>query len=66
MRKGVGVACIIIGVLLFVKGHDIGGSFASRMKEAFEGVPLEASLHLYLAGTLFGLLGLLLIFWKKR
>ena len=66
MRKGVGVACIIIGVLLLVKGHDIGGSFASRMKEAFEGVPVEASLHLYLAGTIFGLLGLLLIFWKKR
>jgi hypothetical protein len=66
MRKGVGVACIVIGVLLLVKAHDIGGSFASRIKETFEGVPVEASLHLYLAGTIFGLLGLLLIFWKRR
>lgn len=66
MRKGIGVVCIVISVLLLVKAHDIGGSFASRMKEAFEGVPVEASLHLYLAGTIFGLLGLLLIFLKRR
>lgn len=66
MRKGIGVVCIVIGVLLLVKGHDVGGSFASRMKETFEGVPVEASQRLYLAGIIFGLLGLLLIFWKKR
>jgi hypothetical protein len=66
MRKGVGVVCIILGVLLLVKGHDVGSSFASRIKEDFEGVPVEASQRLYLAGTIFGLLGLLLIFWKKR
>jgi hypothetical protein len=66
MRKGIGVVCVILGVLLLVKGHDVGNSFASRMKETFEGVPVEASQRLYLAGIIFGLLGLLLIFWKKR
>ena len=66
MRTGIGVVCVILGVLLLVKGHDVGNSFASRMKETFVGVPVEASLRLYLAGTIFGLLGLLLVFWKKR
>jgi hypothetical protein len=66
MRKGIGVVCVILGVLLLVKGHDVGGSFASRMKETFVGVPVEAAMKLYLAGVISGLSGLLLIFWKKR
>ena len=66
MRKGIGIVCIVAGVLLIVKGHDVGNSFASRVKQTFEGVPVEAAMHLYLAGTIAGLFGLLLIFWKKR
>jgi hypothetical protein len=66
MRKGIGVICIILGVLLIVKGHDVGNSFASRLKQAFEGVPVDAALKLDLTGIGLGLFGLLLIFWKKR
>ena len=66
MRKGIGVICIVLGVLLVVKGHDVGNSFISRLKQAFAGVPVDAALKLYLAGIGLGLLGLLLIFWKKR
>lgn len=65
MRKGIGVACIVLGVLLIVKGHDVGNSFASRMKQSFVGVPVEAAERLYLAGAISGSLGMLLIFWKK-
>jgi len=66
MRKGIGVLCIIAGVLLLVKGHDVRTSFASQVKEVFAGVPLDAAIKLYLAGISLGLFGLLLIFWKKR
>ena len=66
MRKGIGVICIVLGVLLMVKGHDVGNSFVSRLKLAFEGVPVDAVLKFDLAGIGFGLFGLLLIFWKKR
>ena len=66
MRKGIGVICIVIGVLLMVKGHDVGNSFASRMKQVFEGVPVDAAIKFGLAGISFGLFGLLLIFWKKK
>lgn len=65
MRKGIGVICLILGVLLIVKGHDVGNSFASRLKQAFAGVPVDAALKLDLAGIGLGLFGLLLIFWKK-
>jgi hypothetical protein len=66
MRKGIGVICIVLGVLLMVKGHDVGNSFVSRLKLTFEGVPVDAALKFDLAGIGFGLFGLLLIFWKKR
>ena len=65
MRKGIGVICIAISVLLIVKGSDVGNSFASHLKLFFTGVPVDAAMKLVLAGMAFGLLGLLLIFWKK-
>ncbi len=65
MRKGIGVICVVLGVLLLVKGHDVGNSFASRLKQAFEGVPVDAALKFDLAGVGLGSFGLLLIFWRK-
>jgi len=66
MRKGIGVICIVLSVLLLVKGHDVGTSFASHVKQMFAGVPLDAAMKLDLAGIGLGLLGLLLIFWKRK
>jgi hypothetical protein len=66
MRKGIGVICIVISVLLMVKGYDVGNSFTSRMKQVFEGVPVNAAMKLDLVGIGLGLFGLLLIFWKKK
>jgi hypothetical protein len=65
MRKGIGVICVVLGVLLIVKGHDVGVSFASRMKMTFVGAPVDEAMKLYLTGLGTGLFGLLLIFWKK-
>lgn len=66
MRRGLGVILVVISVLLFVKANDVGNSFGSQIKRALTGVPVDAALHLNLAAIVAGLLGLLLIFWKKR
>ena len=65
MRQAIGIVFIIASVFLLIKGHDIGTSFASQVKQAFAGVPLEAAMKFYLAGVGFGLAGLVFIFWKK-
>jgi hypothetical protein len=65
MRKGIGVICVVLGVLLMVKGHDVGLSLASQMKLTFVGAPVDEAIKLYLTGIGTGLFGLLLIFWKK-
>jgi hypothetical protein len=66
MRKGVGVICVVLGVLLLVKGHDVGNSLASQLKIVFTGAPVNEAMKLCLFGTGLGLFGLLLIFLKKR
>ena len=65
MRKGIGVICIVLGVLLMVKGHDVANSIGSQFKRAFTGTPVDAAMKLYLTGMISDLMGLLLVFWKK-
>jgi hypothetical protein len=65
MRKGIGVICLVLGVLLLVKGHDVGNSIASQFKIAVIGAPVDEAMKFYLTGLGLGLFGLLLIFWKK-
>jgi hypothetical protein len=66
MRKGIGVICLVISVLLVVKGLDVGNSIASQVKKVFTGAPVDKALRLDLAGVGLGLFGLLLIFWKRK
>ena len=66
MRRGIGVICVVVSVLLFVKASDVAHSIGSNIKRAFTGVPVDAAMNLYLTATITGLLGLLLIFWKKK
>ena len=66
MQKGIGVICLIIGMLLVVKGHDVSNSIGSQIKHAITGAPLDKAIQLYLSGVGLGLFGLLLIFWKRK
>lgn len=66
MRRGFGVILVVISVLLFVKANDVGNSFGSQIKRSLTGAPVDVAMHLNLVAVVAGLLGLLLIFWKKR
>jgi len=66
MQKGIGIICVVVGVLLIVKGHDVGNSIASQLERTFVGAPVDEAMRLYLTGLGLGLFGLLLIFWKRK
>jgi len=66
MKKGLGIICVILGVLLIVKGHDVANSVVSQVRKVLVGAPVDEAMKLYLAGTGLGLFGLLLVFWKKK
>jgi len=66
MQKGIGVICLVIGVLLLVWGHDVANSSGSQVEKAFTGAPADKATYFFLAGVGLGLFGLLLIFGKRK
>ena len=66
MKKGVGVICLVGGVLLLVWGHGIAQSIGSRVVQSFTGSPPERAIHIYGAGTALVLIGLCCIYTAKR
>jgi len=66
MKKGVGVICLVGGVLVLVWGHGITQSIGSRMVQTFTGSPPERAIHIYAAGTALVLAGLFCIFTAKK
>lgn len=66
MKKGVGVICLIGGVLMLVWGHGIAQSTGRAWWQAFTGSPPERAIHNYAAGTALALVGLFCIFTAKR
>lgn len=66
MRKGIGVICLVGGVLVLVWGHGIAQSFSSRMVQSFTGSPPERAIQIYAAGTALVLVGLFCVFTAKK
>ncbi|MEN9574786.1 MAG: hypothetical protein RL514_2641 [Verrucomicrobiota bacterium] len=66
MKKGVGVICLVGGVLVLVWGHGITQSVGSRMVQAVTGSPPERAIQIYAAGTGLVLVGLFCVFTARR
>ncbi|MGB7768432.1 MAG: DUF3185 family protein [Verrucomicrobiia bacterium] len=64
--KAIGVICLIIGLWLLLRGHDVANSIGSQFTRTFTGAPLGKATHCYLAGVVMGLFGGFLIFWKWK
>jgi Protein of unknown function (DUF3185) len=66
MQKVIGVFCLVIGLLLLLRGHDVSNSIGSQFTRAFTGEPVGHVAYYYLAGAAVGLFGAFLIFWKRK
>jgi hypothetical protein len=49
-----------------VAGHDVANSIGSQFTKAFTGAPMGRATHYFLAGTVLGLFGGFLLFWKRK
>ena len=57
VQRIIGVICLIIGILLLVRGHDMAASLGSQVQQAFTGAPSNRSTYFYIgwvALTIFG------------
>ncbi|HLX96935.1 MAG TPA: DUF3185 family protein [Verrucomicrobiae bacterium] len=66
MQKGIGVVCLVVALWLLWQGHDVANSIGSQFTRTFTGAPMSKATHFYLAGTVVGLFGGVLIFWKRK
>jgi len=58
MRKIVAVALLAAAAVLLFYGIQASDSFASSVKETFEGTPTDRSMWLILGGVVLGIIGL--------
>lgn len=61
-----GVICLIIGVILLVRGHEMADSISSRVQQVFNGAPTNRATYFYIAGIALTIFGASQIFWPAR
>jgi hypothetical protein len=66
MQKGIGVICLVVGLWLLLRGHDVANSIGSQFTRAFTGAPMGEATRYYLAGGAVGLFGGFLFFLEAE
>jgi len=66
MQKIIGIICLVVGVALLLKGHDVARSVDSQIKNIFTGSPAHNVIYYYLVGAVLCAVGLTQIFWKRK
>lgn len=66
MQKGIGVACLIAGIMLIIWGYNLHQSVSGRITEAVTGAPGDKSMYLYIGGAVLTVLGLFQVFRPSK
>jgi hypothetical protein len=66
MQKIIGVICLVGGVLLIVRGHNMAQSIGGQLQNAFTGSPGDKPMWLYIGGAVLCAVGLAQLFWKRK
>jgi hypothetical protein len=68
MELTIGAICLVAGIILLVRGHDMAESIGSQVQQAFTGAPTNRSTYFFIAGwalAIFGAVEILLAFKSK-
>ena len=66
MQKGIGVACLAVGLVLLFWGHNIAESLNSQVKNIFTGSPTDRAMYFYIGGTVLCAIGIGRLFWTLK
>lgn len=66
VQRVIGVICLIIGVFLLVRGHQMAESIGSQVQQVFTGAPTNRSTYFYIAGAVLAIFGASQIIWPAR
>ena len=66
MKKGIGIVCLVVGVLLIVWGYNLSQSVSGQFKRRFTGSPGDKAMWLYIGGGVLCAAGVWQIYFGKK
>jgi len=66
MRRMIGIALLVVGVVLIVFGMNASASLGSRLSEFFTGAPSDRTVWLLVVGVVAAIVGLGLLLVGRR
>ena len=66
MQKSIGIACLTIGVMLLVWGHNISESLVGVGQRLINGTPPDKAVIFYIAGALLMVAGAVQIYSDRK
>ena len=64
MNRAIGAACLVVGILLLVWGHDTANAFNSQVENIFTGTPTDRAMYFYIGGAALTIFGLFKLIFK--
>jgi hypothetical protein len=65
-QKIIGLICLVIGIVLLVRGHDEAGSFGSQANQFIHGTPSDRSMYFYIGGIVLTIFGASQLVWPGK
>ena len=66
MNKLTGVACLAVGIVLLIWGHNVAQAVNSQVKNIFVGEPTDKTMYLYIENAMLCAVGVFQLIWKKK
>lgn len=66
VQRVIGIICLIAGIILLVRGHEMAQSIGSQVQQVFNGAPTNRSTYFYIAGAALAVFGLSQLFWPAK
>jgi uncharacterized membrane protein len=66
VQRIIGVVCLIIGIVLLMRGHDMAQSIGSQVQQVWSGAPSNRSTYFYIAGIALTIFGVSQIVWPAK
>lgn len=65
-QKIIGLICLVIGIVLLVRGHDEAQSVGSHFNQIVNGAPSDRSMYFYIGGVVLTIFGVSQLAWPGK
>jgi uncharacterized membrane protein len=66
VQRVLGLICLVVGIILLVRGHDMAQSLGSQVNQIINGAPSNRATYFYIAGVALTIFGVSQLIWPAR